>query len=148
MEDVLATAEQIKALLKSHVERDEQRFLSVALQVAAKEARSGHHKLAREIKELVEKAQAEQKVAPVAKLSSIARKPTGDLEGLLEVSHPSVKKAELILRPEIRRSDGTNLPVSQRLLKRLRYTLTEDGLDVRISTASGSETATKPAHGD
>lgn len=35
----MATAEQIKALLKSHVDRDDQRFFSIALQVAAKEAR-------------------------------------------------------------------------------------------------------------
>lgn len=46
----MATAEQIKALLKSHVDRDDQRFFSIALQVAAKEARQGHHKLANDIK--------------------------------------------------------------------------------------------------
>jgi len=35
----MATAEQLKALLKSHVDQDDQRFYSVALQVASKEAR-------------------------------------------------------------------------------------------------------------
>lgn len=29
----MATAEQIKALLRSHVDRDDQRFFSIALQV-------------------------------------------------------------------------------------------------------------------
>ncbi len=53
----MATAEQLKALLKSHAERDDQRFYSVALQVAAKEARQGHNKLASDIKNLVEKSQ-------------------------------------------------------------------------------------------
>ena len=49
----MATAEQIKALLKSHAERDDSRFYSVALQLAAKEARKGHVKLADDIKKIV-----------------------------------------------------------------------------------------------
>ncbi|WP_280337433.1 hypothetical protein [Salinicola acroporae] len=53
----MATAEQIKALLKSHADRDDQRFYSIALQVAAKEARQGHHKLASDIKTMVERSQ-------------------------------------------------------------------------------------------
>lgn len=53
----MATAEQFKALLKSHAEGDEPRFYSIALQVAAKEARQGHSKLANDIKLIVEKSQ-------------------------------------------------------------------------------------------
>ncbi|WP_370976676.1 hypothetical protein [Enterobacter roggenkampii] len=53
----MATAEQFKALLKSHAEGDEARFYSIALQVAAKEARQGHSKLANDIKLIVEKSQ-------------------------------------------------------------------------------------------
>ena len=40
----MASAEQLKALLKSHLEGDEDRFFSVAMQVAAHEARLGHGK--------------------------------------------------------------------------------------------------------
>lgn len=97
----MATAQQIKALLKSHVENDDRRFFAIALQLAAKEARSGHHKLAQEIKELVEKAKKKSDLTAVAEVKSLATKPSGDLEGLLEISHPVVKKNELILRPEI-----------------------------------------------
>ena len=61
----MASAEQIKALLKTHSERDEQRFYSIALQVAASEARKGHHKLADEIKTLVEKNQFKPNIAAV-----------------------------------------------------------------------------------
>jgi hemerythrin-like domain-containing protein len=35
----MANAEQLKALVKSHIERDDQHFYSVAMQVAAREAR-------------------------------------------------------------------------------------------------------------
>ena len=44
----MASAEQLKALLKSHLENDDARFLSVAMQMAAHEAKLGHGKLAQE----------------------------------------------------------------------------------------------------
>ena len=37
----MASADQLKALLKSHLEGDDDRFFSVALQVAAHEAKPG-----------------------------------------------------------------------------------------------------------
>lgn len=40
----MASSEQLKALLQSHLEKDDDRFMSIALQVAAHEARSGHGK--------------------------------------------------------------------------------------------------------
>ena len=52
----MATATQIKALLQSYGVRDDERFFTVALQVAASEARQGHEQLAREIRELVERS--------------------------------------------------------------------------------------------
>ena len=52
----MASAEQIKALLKSHMDGDDERFFSVAMQVAAHEARVGHGKLAVELRALVDQA--------------------------------------------------------------------------------------------
>ena len=51
----MATAEQIKALINSHYDDKDERFYSVALQVAAHEARQGHIVLANEIKTLLDK---------------------------------------------------------------------------------------------
>lgn len=51
----MATAEQIKRLVKYHVEHDDEKFKTVTLQIAAHEARIGHDALARELKALVEK---------------------------------------------------------------------------------------------
>ena len=45
----MATAEQVKALLKSYSEGDSEHFVSVALQIAARAARSGKGKLAQEL---------------------------------------------------------------------------------------------------
>ena len=38
----MASAEQLKALLKSHMDGDDAHFYSVAMQVAAREAKMGH----------------------------------------------------------------------------------------------------------
>jgi len=51
----MATAEQIKSLVKSYVDRNDDRFKTVALQIAAHEAKLGHDKLARDLKMLIEK---------------------------------------------------------------------------------------------
>ena len=45
---------QIKALIKSHLKNDEERFVTVALQFAAHEAQQGHVSLAREIRDLID----------------------------------------------------------------------------------------------
>lgn len=50
----MATAEQIKSLIRSYSEEDRERFYSIALQVAAHEAKQGHATLAHEIRELVD----------------------------------------------------------------------------------------------
>lgn len=55
----MATAEQIKSLIRSHWSEDQERFFTVALQVAAHEAEQGHGALAVEIRELVDKARRE-----------------------------------------------------------------------------------------
>ncbi len=52
----MATAEQIKSLIRSHLGDDEERFFTVALQVAAHEAQQGHGALAHDIRDIVDKA--------------------------------------------------------------------------------------------
>ncbi|EKO3580321.1 ATP-binding protein [Vibrio metschnikovii] len=99
----MATAEQLKALLKSHAERDDQRFYSVALQVAAKEARQGHNKLASDIKSLVEKSQRSTNKLGLASSRTIpfAQQNQSELKGLLELTPHSVRFNELVLSDDI-----------------------------------------------
>jgi SpoVK/Ycf46/Vps4 family AAA+-type ATPase len=52
----MATAAQVKALLKSHYENDYSRFDTISLQLASHEAKSGHNAFALEVKKLVEKS--------------------------------------------------------------------------------------------
>jgi SpoVK/Ycf46/Vps4 family AAA+-type ATPase len=95
----MATAEQIKALLASHVDGDEQRFYTVAIQIAAHAARRGHGKLANEIRQLVDQAKtnAELQRQPVPIAS-----PKGELSGLLAVTYPSTRLSEMVLEEVVR----------------------------------------------
>jgi hypothetical protein len=52
----MATAEQLKGLLKSYVDGDGEQFLTVSMQVAAHAARRGQGKLAQELRELIDEA--------------------------------------------------------------------------------------------
>jgi|GEM_PF-6999603 len=54
----MATGSQLKALLKSLEQGDEERLYSIGLQMAAHEARLGHGKLALEMRELLDAIRA------------------------------------------------------------------------------------------
>lgn len=96
----MATADQIKALIKSHLEGDEERFRSVAIQVAAHEARQGHSNVATEIKALIDAARAKARAGAAPRPIPIAS-PRGELAGLLAVSYPSTRLADMVLDDDI-----------------------------------------------
>lgn len=100
----MATADQLKALIQSHAEGDDIKFYSVALQVAAKAARSGQSHVAHDVRNLIDELRKEgarpaknrvPRPVPVAQ-------PRGDLAELLSVSYPSNAMADLVLEPRVR----------------------------------------------
>lgn len=99
----MATAQQLKALLQSYSEADGEMFVSVALQIAAHEARTGKGKLASEIKRLVDDIKGKQRASKVGGSVPITR-PTGELATLLSATYPRTKLAEMVLGPEQRES--------------------------------------------
>lgn len=99
----MATAQQLKALLQSYSEADGEMFVSVALQIAAHEARTGKGKFAAEIKRLVDEIKGKQRQSKVGGSVPIAR-PTGELATLLSATYPHTKLSEMVLAPEQRES--------------------------------------------
>ena len=97
----MATAEQVKALLKSYSEGDGDHFLTVAVQIAAHTARSGKGKLAQELRDLVDEIKRKQSAGKIGGSVPIAR-PAGELAGLLSVSYPKTTLAEMVLSNETR----------------------------------------------
>jgi SpoVK/Ycf46/Vps4 family AAA+-type ATPase len=97
----MANAEQIKALVKSHIERDDRHFYSVAMQVAAREAKVGHGKLAEELRNMIDAAKAHiSPDSPASKLVPLAR-PRGELANLLTVSYPKNRLPDMVLDAEV-----------------------------------------------
>jgi len=92
----MATAQQIKALLRSYSEGDEDRFLSVAVQIASHAARTGKEKLAHELRELVDDAKSRRTGQHLARPVPIAR-PHGELAGLVSASYPKTRLSDMVL---------------------------------------------------
>jgi SpoVK/Ycf46/Vps4 family AAA+-type ATPase len=97
----MATAEQLKALLKSYSEGDEDRFYAVAMQVAAHAARQGHGKLAQEMRDLIDAAKVRGSSRRGDRGPVPVVQPRGELAGLLSVSYPQTRLAEMVLEPAL-----------------------------------------------
>jgi SpoVK/Ycf46/Vps4 family AAA+-type ATPase len=94
----------ILALLNSHIEGDEDQFLSIALQLAAQEARQGRAEEAEKLKRLVQKARDQRRIGkPAAGQTPIPlARPRGELQGLVESTYPKVTLAGMVLADNVR----------------------------------------------
>lgn len=91
----MATADQIKSLIRSYYNDNRDQFLTTALQIAAHEARQGHSALAHEIRELIDKVRAEAS----QKRNLIFPQ---DLNGLIFSEEPKVKFSSLVVSEELK----------------------------------------------
>src|SRR5690606_13141777 len=98
----MANADQLRALLQSHLEGDDSRFYAVAMQVAAHEAKRGHGKLAEELRSLVDQAKARRSISPAPSSKTVPiSKPRGELANLLSVSYPKFRLSDMVLNAEL-----------------------------------------------
>lgn len=93
-----ASADHIKAMVKSHTAGDDAAFYAVALQVAAKAARQGHHLLASELKQLVDAARRTSSASVVTPIAQ----PRGELADLVTASFPKVRLRDLVVTDEVK----------------------------------------------
>lgn len=121
----MPTADQVKALVRSHADGDDELFYSVAMQVAARAARRGHSRFAHNLLDLVDRAKdrerngsSGQRTRPVP----IVR-PRGELAGLLSASFPKTRFSGMEF------DDRTRLMVDRVLLEqRKRKIILEHGM--------------------
>jgi SpoVK/Ycf46/Vps4 family AAA+-type ATPase len=85
----MATAEQIKSLIRSHFSDEPERFYTLALQVAAHEAKQGHSALAEDIRNLVDKERKKRG-------TNVIRFPQ-DLKGLVLTEQPETRKSQMVI---------------------------------------------------
>ncbi|MBN8684596.1 MAG: ATP-binding protein [Chitinophagales bacterium] len=89
----MAKADNILSLIKAHYNNEPERFITVALQIAAHEAKLGHTLVANEIKTTIDKAKANRH-----KTKTFAP----DLQGLVLESEPAVRLSDMIASDDIK----------------------------------------------
>lgn len=93
----MPTAQQLIALVKSHIKGDDERFYSLVLQLAAAEAKRGHSAVAEQLRELLDQAKNPRPRVvfshgpiPVASVRS-------DLASILSVQYPKILLSNMVL---------------------------------------------------
>ena len=89
----MATANQIKMLVKSHFEENDEKFNTIALQIAAHEARLGHTNIANDIRKIIESSKNNK-----TRLKSI----DSNLQGLFLEIYPQERLSDLVVAPQIK----------------------------------------------
>ena len=87
----MATAEQMKSLVKAYADCNDEKFKTVVLQIAAHEARLGHDNLARELKRQIDRVGSRR--TNIVQLTSA--------NPMLSLSMPSHNLSELIVSEDI-----------------------------------------------
>lgn len=100
----MSNTKQILAMLRSRADGDDDQFYSIALQVAAAEARQGHRRTAEEIREAVDEARSVRGTS--ASVALPFAEPRGELEGLLDLREANSTLADVILSSHL--SDRLN----------------------------------------
>jgi len=95
----MTAAKHLIALLRSHIDGDDEQFLSVAMQVAAHEARQGHGNLAQQLKELVDDARQQHVKRSNRPVPLV--KPKGDLAALVSAAYSDTRLSDMILPEEL-----------------------------------------------
>lgn len=89
----MATAEQLKALIKSHFSNDRERFYTISLQLAAHESKQGHTDFAKAIRNIIDKERRDSH-------TNIIPFP-GELQGLVLKENPDTPKSALVMTEQL-----------------------------------------------
>jgi len=101
----MATAAQIKTLIKSFSNKDTKKFFSTVLQVAAREEAKGHKKFAEELRALVQEPEELSSQLKSPKVHSfrkvgISSEKAKEAESLLRMSSPDVRLSSMVLNED------------------------------------------------
>ncbi|MDA3790603.1 MAG: AAA family ATPase [Desulfobacula sp.] len=97
----MATSKQIKALFKSYLEGDNDRFNTHALQIAAHEAKIGHQQFANELRAIIDLAMQKRKAVRTDSTTVSIIQPRGELAALLSAHYPKTRLSDMVLDTKI-----------------------------------------------
>src|SRR5258708_33835760 len=93
----MSSARHLIALVRTHVQGDEHEFLSVAMELAAREARLGHARVAEQIRELVDQARARGSQIEKRGGSFVVLHPRGEIGTLLLVPQTTIVLSRMVV---------------------------------------------------
>ena len=97
------STKHIVALLNSHIQGDEEQLFSIALQIAAQEARAGRREDADQLKRLVQGARDQRRAAGGATRSPIPMvRPRGELQDLVDSAYPKTNLGSMVLSDDLK----------------------------------------------
>ena len=96
--DTMSNARNILAMLRSKADGDDEQFYTIALQVAAAEARQGHRSVAEGIREAAEKARGRTGRGQTAPVPFAV--PRGNLADLVELRNPAHRLDDVVLNEQ------------------------------------------------
>lgn len=96
----MSNTKQILAMLRSRAQGDDEQFYSIALQIAAAEARQGRKSAADELRAAVDEARGQGSRG--ASVSIPFARPRGNLEGILELKIPRIGMQDVVLNDKLR----------------------------------------------
>lgn len=112
----MSNTKQILAMLKSRASGDDEQFYSIALQIAAAEARRGHRTTAEDLRAAVDEARAARSRG--ASVAIPFAQPRGELESLIDLREPKLRLRDVVLHQ----------PVNQKLEDLIRQQAKRDWL--------------------
>ncbi|MEZ0174067.1 MAG: AAA family ATPase [Candidatus Reddybacter sp.] len=128
----MATADQVKALVQSFLDKDESRFYATALQVAAKEEKQGHSKFASELRRLVDSRDVTAPQKSIATKFRTIRKASDhasgsfNVEDLLHLTHTDTRLSDMVM------SDDCSSHINRTIMEhRQRHRLSKFALHPR-----------------
>lgn len=120
----MAAAEKIKRLIESFAEKDEARFFSIAMQIAAAEARKGHSNIANELKQLINDAKKERSSTTVTSiLEHQLSKELKEIQDLIEVVPHTSTLDDMILSAPIKEALDKTIQEHQKFNELRQYNL-------------------------
>lgn len=139
----MAKGDQLRALLRSYIDGDEAHFFSIAMQLAAAEARQGHGKLAQEIRALIDEAKVKRSARASAPIP--INRPRGELASLLRVSYPQARLGDLVVADQVKSSLNRIVKEQRHLTKLLEHGLSPRRKILLVGSPGTGKTLTASA---
>jgi SpoVK/Ycf46/Vps4 family AAA+-type ATPase len=102
----MTTSRQLIGMIRSHATGDNDRFLSIAEEIAQQAEQAGKKRVAEDIQKLVESVRAKNRENVAVLRPTPLAKPRGELAGLVRVSYPDTRLGDLVLNPDLARKIG------------------------------------------